>query len=103
MHEKIMKKTLITLFITIIFYITPSYSAKMTPSCQSTKYTTPCTCEYSGTSLEVTMCNLKKKREASKKMTRSEASKLCATKAEEYTSALAAEIYKDCMKDKGFR
>ena len=98
-----MKKTLITLFITLIFYITPSYSAKMTPSCQSTKYTSPCTCEYSGTPLELTMCNLKKKREASKKMTRSEALRICAMIAEEYTAALAAEIYKDCMKDKGFR
>ena len=38
-----------------------------------------------------------------KKLKRSEAIKVCARQAENYSQALSAEIYKDCMKDKGFR
>ena len=36
------------------------------------------------------------------KMTRSEASSMCARRSEEYSKEVGAEYYKDCMKDEGF-
>ena len=98
-----MKKFLGIVFLSL-FFNTSSWG--ITPSCQSTDYKSPCTCKYSDTKLEEMQCKLKKKRAASgkpKKLKRSEAIKVCARQAENYSQALSAEIYKDCMIDKGFR
>ena len=76
------------------------------PSCQSTNYVSPCTCKYSDGwgGFEEFQCIYKKKKALKpKKISRSQASAFCAQKAEEYNKELSVEIYKDCMKDKGFR
>ena len=71
-----------------------------TKKCSETNYESPCTCEKEPNFIKKNYCELRKKQE--NKMTRSEAAKYCANKAEDFSKEIGAEYYKDCMKDEGF-
>ena len=68
--------------------------------CSETNYESPCTCEKEPNFIKKNYCEFRKKQE--NKMTRSEAAKYCANKAEDFSKEVGAEYYKDCMKDEGF-
>jgi hypothetical protein len=76
------------------------YKAPKIKKCSETNYESPCTCEKEPNFIKKNYCKLRKKQE--NKMTRSEAAKYCANKAEDFSKEVGAEYYKDCMKDEGF-
>jgi|TARA_Y100000294_G_scaffold162481_1_gene167612 hypothetical protein len=95
-------KKLLGIIVLSLFWCNSSYS--ITPSCQSTNYVSPCTCKYSDNAFEKFQCERKKEKALKpKKKTRGDAIEICSRESEEHVKEIRAEVYKDCMKDKGFR
>ena len=84
----------------VIEPITYTYKEKKIKNCSKTDYESPCTCENEPNVFRKTYCKTRKN--SANKLTRQEAATYCANRASNYRKEIAAEFYKDCMKDEGF-